>query len=601
MLCRAVCGHPVDLVGPPSFSLSYEGVSSSDLNLSSVSEGQIDVLASGNSSWGLVHALWLPESHQAAVLTWESDWTIDVDLRNSVTVTNGGTSIDEDGDTEYVNQAQMWVALHAQNPYVSSTSWYDEAFLEFGFYNNNGQLKGIKSENELTDAEAYQALSTNTAVKMRAAYSASNQLIEVSYSLDGADYTLLQTVDVSSLQDQGLYIALGAESDNVAISAGQNYFTNFTVTGVPVWELYDDFSVSALNTQKWESWYLPGGTEPSVVDGQLFIENGSGDDVSKSVAFESTLAAAGIGFERGDLFNTGYATGITFTDSSIIGVEAELSLPAGSAEGSGVMIELFEQVSATEIAMAVVSLEVYSIQPSLNFYQLPIVNGVSGQSSNLGSSAALGELYRLRLVRQGGTIQMYHGDTLMATHVAQGELIGFSILASNYYELSMSATIDNVRVLLDSDGDGLSDSVEANLGTNPQLEDSSGDGFTDGEAVSSGLDPNVDYSSLLAIVRDNPERFNANMQDLRIGAEIASVVNGEALLHIVLEESVDLTNWSERTTIPVSVSLEAGEITKFFRYAMKGSVEASATGDEEADDTVVTEDTTVVTSPNTGN
>lgn len=196
---------------------------------------------------------------------------------------------------------------------------------------------------------------------------------------------------------------------------------------------------------------------------------------------------------------------------------------------------------------------------------------------------------------------MYRGDTLMATHVAQGELIGFSILASNYYEPSMSATIDNVRVLLDSDGDGLSDSVEANLGTNPQLEDSSGDGFTDGEAVSSGLDPNVDYSSLLAIVRDNPERFNANMQDLRIGAEIASVVNGEALLHIVLEESVDLTNWSERTTIPVSVSLEAGEITKFFRYAMKGSVEASATGDEEADDTVVTEDTTVVPFPDTAN
>ena len=601
MLCRAVCGHPVDLVGPPSFSLSYEGVSSSDLNLSSGSEGQIDVLASGSSAWGLVHALWLPESHQAAVLTWESDWTIDVDLRNSVTVTNGGTFFDEDGDTEYVNQAQMWVALHAQNPYVSSTSWYDEAFLEFGFYNNNGQLKGIKSENELTDAEAYQALSTNTAVKMRAAYSASNQLIEVSYSLDGADYTLLQTVDVSSLQDQGLYIALGAESDNVAISAGQNYFTNFTVTGVPVWELYDDFSVSALDTQKWESWYLPGGTEPSVVDGQLFIENGNGGDVRKPVAFESTLAAAGIGFERGDLFNTGYATGITFTGSSIIGVEAELSLPANSAKGSGVMIELFEQVSATEIAMAVVSLEVYANQPSLNFYQLPIVNGEFGQPSSSGSSAALGEFYRLRLVRQGGTIQMYRGDTLMATHVAQGELIGFSILASNYYEPSMSATIDNVRVLLDSDGDGLSDSVEANLGTNPQLEDSSGDGFTDGEAVSSGLDPNVDYSSLLAIVRDNPERFNANMQDLRIGAEIASVVNGEALLHIVLEESVDLTNWSERTTIPVSVSLEAGEITKFFRYAMKGAVEASATVEAAADDTVVTDDATVVTSPNIAN
>ena len=449
MLCRAVCGQPADLVGPPSFSLSYEGVSSSDLNLSSVSEGQIDVLASGSSAWGLVHALWLPESHQEALLTWESDWTIDVDVRNSVTVTNGGTFIDEDGDTEYVNQAQIWVALHTQNPYVSSTSWYDEAFLEFGFYNNNGLIKGIKSENELTDAEAYQALSTNTAVKMRAAYSASNQLIEVSYSLDGADYTSLQTVDVSSLQYQGLYIAFGAESDNVAISAGQNYFKGFTVTGVPSWELYDDFSGSVLDTQKWETWYWPGGSEPSVNSGKLNLINSGGTE-KKALSLESELAAAGL-----DFTGATYHSGVLFTDPSIIGVEAELYLPVGTPLNSGVLIDFFEKVSSTEVRSAGVELGYWDDDlgggyPELWYNKTYYSNGSENISETTQYNVSLGQSYRVRVLRQDGQIKLYRDDTLVVTHPAEGEIMGIILVAFNEDGQSMTATVDNVRVLRDT-------------------------------------------------------------------------------------------------------------------------------------------------------
>ena len=43
---------------------------------------------------------------------------------------------------------------------------------------------------------------------------------------------------------------------------------------------------------------------------------------------------------------------------------------------------------------------------------------------------------------------------------------------------------------LDTDGDGLTDVEEAELGTDPNNEDSDGDGTSDGDEVDLGLDPN---------------------------------------------------------------------------------------------------------------
>ena len=137
---------------------------------------------------------------------------------------------------------------------------------------------------------------------------------------------------------------------------------------------------------------------------------------------------------------------------------------------------------------------------------------------------------------------------------------------------------------IDSDDDGLDDSAETNTGvyvsasdtgTNPNNADSSGDGISDGEAVAAGVDPNTSYSGLLALVIAEPERFAADGLELRIGAEIAAVSNEAARLQIVLEESADLSTWSERDIIDVEVPLQAGETTKFFRYAMKGGAQSS--------------------------
>jgi len=96
--------------GSSSFWLSNEGASSSDLSLE-FSAQQIDVIASGNSPWGIVNALRVTNSGEINSLSWDNDWTVDVVMLNSVTVTDGGTYTDEDGDIEAINQAVMWLNL----------------------------------------------------------------------------------------------------------------------------------------------------------------------------------------------------------------------------------------------------------------------------------------------------------------------------------------------------------------------------------------------------------------------------------------------------------------------------------------------------------
>lgn len=53
---------------------------------------------------------------------------------------------------------------------------------------------------------------------------------------------------------------------------------------------------------------------------------------------------------------------------------------------------------------------------------------------------------------------------------------------------TVSITVEDTRE--DSDGDGLSDAREAELGTDPNNADSDGDGINDGDEVALGTDPN---------------------------------------------------------------------------------------------------------------
>ena len=238
---------------------------------------------------------------------------------------------------------------------------------------------------------------------------------------------------------------------------------------------------------------------------------------------------------------------------------------------SSAVVEGIEYSSSLRIAHVAISRE-------LVFEYLP--DGASGWV----------EMARLDLANADFTGSNVYGDPLSGELVSTSQHMVLDVQVEAYQattagEIEIGGIeIGTYTPPIDSDGDGLDDSVETNTGvyvsasdtgTDPNQSDSSGDGFTDGEAVAAGVDPNANFSGLLALVLADPERFAADVLELRIGAEIAAVSNEAALLQIVLEESADLSTWSERDIIDVEVPLQAGETSKFFRYAMKGGAQSS--------------------------
>jgi hypothetical protein len=116
--------------------------------------------------------------------------------------------------------------------------------------------------------------------------------------------------------------------------------------------------------------------------------------------------------------------------------------------------------------------------------------------------------------------------------------------------------------LTDTDGDGLGDGTEVNTyTTNPLAADTTGDGFTDGFLVSEGFIPTSDYNAL------RTETVN-QIQDARVGSTMIEVSGGKADITMTLEETSDLSDWSNATTSEETIQVDAPAGTRFYRFKM---------------------------------
>lgn len=94
-------------------------------------------------------------------------------------------------------------------------------------------------------------------------------------------------------------------------------------------------------------------------------------------------------------------------------------------------------------------------------------------------------------------------DTFSYQYDGKGQLTEFKNDGSNVYEGYEFDPAGNITILKsnsdpnsDSDADGLLDSQEETLGTNPLNPDTEGDGMPDGWEVNHSLDPLTDDSAL---------------------------------------------------------------------------------------------------------
>lgn len=187
----------------------------------------------------------------------------------------------------------------------------------------------------------------------------------------------------------------------------------------------------------------------------------------------------------------------------------------------------------------------------LNDTPIPAVFGGTNSSFTILGDPSSEGIWRVEVTNDAGTTSAEFEYRVFVDSDSDGY--------SDYRESDILGTNPNNA---DTDGDGLSDYDELEThGTQPTLADSNGDGFSDGVIFDSGLSLSTNYSLL-------SQDLLSGQKDLRIGSKISSVANDVATLQVVLEESEDLDSWTERQTIDLSVPLQDGETTKFFRYKM---------------------------------
>ena len=126
----------------------------------------------------------------------------------------------------------------------------------------------------------------------------------------------------------------------------------------------------------------------------------------------------------------------------------------------------------------------------------------------------------------------------------------------------------------DTDGDGYNNSVDAFPDDVNEWADADGDNVGDNGDVHPGYDDAAltTYLSNNSYIVDDGSSGGLTEQDLidlRVGSKLASIVNDQATLQVVIEQSDNLDSWSTVKTENVTVDAPAGTDMQFFRYRMQ--------------------------------
>ena len=121
---------------------------------------------------------------------------------------------------------------------------------------------------------------------------------------------------------------------------------------------------------------------------------------------------------------------------------------------------------------------------------------------------------------------------------------------------------------LDSDGDGLTNATEISIGTNPNSLDTDGDGLPDGWEVSRNLNPKIYSSDFINNINAYGYYSTDQIKDLRPSSTMIEVSEGRANITMTLEETSDLTDWTNATTSEKTIEVDAPSGTRFYRFKM---------------------------------
>ncbi|MDP0500627.1 MAG: metallophosphoesterase [Verrucomicrobiota bacterium JB022] len=155
---------------------------------------------------------------------------------------------------------------------------------------------------------------------------------------------------------------------------------------------------------------------------------------------------------------------------------------------------------------------------------------------------------------------------------AQDQEFSFD-LAIEPEDLNENGVPDYFDAELDSDMDGLNNYEEfVNLGTNPMMLDSDGDGLSDAFEVEHGLDPATSDAHLIGTIFGHANQLGyytaEDIHNLKPGSLVVEPENGGLRLQFQLQESADLEQWNDLGE-PIEATVPAPSGASFYRFAIE--------------------------------
>ena len=121
---------------------------------------------------------------------------------------------------------------------------------------------------------------------------------------------------------------------------------------------------------------------------------------------------------------------------------------------------------------------------------------------------------------------------------------------SEYLDSDSDGIGDNSDI--DDDNDGVSDIIEADIGSNPK-----------------GFDSSLyDFIQSISLGSSEAVYTLSEIKDLRPGSTMIEIQNGQATLTMEVEESDDLGVWTNGSATSIQIPIDAEEGKKFFRFKM---------------------------------
>jgi hypothetical protein len=152
----------------------------------------------------------------------------------------------------------------------------------------------------------------------------------LSYTVDDPGYSFEYDLQFTG-ENAGIYSKYADYDGSTDVTTGPFSLSGVAVPEQYVWEDYDDFSGSSLDTNNWEVGYFAGGETVTVVNGQAQL-SGSAYSPSSPSQMPSDFANAGQDATEGNTF-------LFIKDPSIIGLEADIMIPnTGNQNEAGVYL-----------------------------------------------------------------------------------------------------------------------------------------------------------------------------------------------------------------------------------------------------------------------